>query len=98
MALRSPPAQEFFHAPPEFLCATRERARVVLPVGPRVQTATLLRFARAMRDHGHAVQMARLGYDRLYAFDCFARAHASPDAALRADALELFAAFERARG
>lgn len=95
MALRSPRTDEFFHAPPEFLCAARADARVQLPMGARVKTATLLRFARAMARQGHAVQMARLGYDRLYALDCFARAHASPDDVLRADALELFAAFER---
>jgi hypothetical protein len=41
------------------------------------------------------VQPARLGYDRLYAFECFARAHACNDDALRALAVELFAAFER---
>jgi hypothetical protein len=95
MALRAPHTDEFFHAPPEFLCAARAKARVHLPLGARVKTATLMRFARAMAGQGHAVQMARLGYDRLYAIDCFARAHASPDAALRADAVELFAAFER---
>jgi hypothetical protein len=95
MALRSPRTDEFFHAPPEFLCEVRGEARVHLPVGGRVKTATLARFARAMASQGHRVQMARLGYDRLYALDCFARAHASPDAALRADALELFAAFEK---
>lgn len=95
MSLRAPRTDEFFHAPPEFLCGARGRARVRLPVGGRVKTATLLRFAGAMAAAGQPLQMARLGYDRLYALDCFARAHASPDAALRADALELFAAFER---
>lgn len=95
MAQRAPLTDEFFHAPPEFLCAARAAARVHLPLGGRVKTATLRRFARAMAAQGHAVQMARLGYDRLYALGCFARAHTSPNAALRADALELFAAFER---
>lgn len=95
MSPRAPHTDEFFHAPPEFLCAARADVRVQLPVGGRVKTTTLNRFARAMAHQGQAVQMARLGYDRLYALDCFARAHASPDHVLRADALELFAAFER---
>jgi len=95
MSPRAPHTDEFFHAPPEFLCNARAAVRVRLPVAGRVKTATLQRFARAMAAHGDVVQMARLGYDRLYALDCLARAHAGPDAALRADALELFAAFER---
>lgn len=40
------------------------------------------------------MQLARKGYDRLYAIDCLALAHASADEALRADALRLFCAFE----
>lgn len=93
--LRQPPSAELFHAPPEFLCALDGTEVVALPLGASVRAAALREFVRRLRAQGHAVQPARLGYDRLYAFDCFSLAHACDDAALRALALELFAAFER---
>lgn len=92
--LRQPRTPDLFHAPPEFLCAGSRAKTVALPLGGRVRPATLRRFVRAMATQGLPVQAARLGYDRLYAFECFARAHACEDAALRSLALELFAAFE----
>ena len=92
---RAPKTADLFHAPPEFLHAADAAANVALPIGGCVKPATLRAFVRAMRVQGITVQPARLGYDRLYAFDCFARAHASTDDALRALAVELFAAFER---
>jgi len=90
---RAPKTADLFHAPPEFLCEREDAA--ALPLGGRVRTATLRAFVRAMAAQGLNVQAARLGYDRLYASDCFARAHASQDAALRALALELLEAFDR---
>jgi len=92
--LRQPRTPDLFHAPPEFLCAGARQKSVSLPLGGSVRPAALRRFVRAMAAHGQAVQAARLGYDRLYAFECFARAHACEDEALRALALELFAAFD----
>jgi hypothetical protein len=92
---RAPKTVDLFHAPPEFLCEKERAAVVTLPAAGRVRLATLRAFVRAMAAQGCAVQAARLGYDRLYAFECFARAHACNDDALRALALELFAAFER---
>lgn len=92
--LRAPRHQEPFHAPPEFLCAGDAELSTTLPLGGCVRPATMRRFVRAMAAQGLPVQAARLGYDRLYAFECFARAHACEDAALRSLALELFAAFE----
>ena len=92
--LREPCSVEFFHAPPEFLCARAERVQVRLPLGGQVDPLLLHRFASRMAVRGHAVQLARMGYDRLYAIDCLALAHASADEALRADALRLFCAFE----
>ena len=68
---------------------------MALPLGGQVSPALLRRFARAMAVQGAPVQLARLGYDRLYAFECLARAHACEDEALRAMALRLFDAFER---
>jgi hypothetical protein len=92
---RAPKTADLFHAPPEFLCAQESAALVALPMAGRVRLATLRTFVRAMAAQGCPVQAARLGYDRLYAFECFARAHACNDDALRTLALELFAAFER---
>ena len=93
--LREPRTTEFFHAPPDFLCGGEAVERVRLPIGARVDLDLLRGFARRMAVRGHAVQLARIGYDRLYAFECLARAHACDDEALRAMALRLFAAFER---
>jgi hypothetical protein len=90
--LRAPKTADLFHAPPEFLCD--QSSSVALPLGGRVRTQTLRAFVRAMAGQGLKVQAARLGYDRLYACDCLAVAHASGDARLRALALELFDAFE----
>jgi hypothetical protein len=92
---RAPKTADLFHAPPEFLRANDAAAPVALPIGGCIKPATLRAFVRAMASQGIAVQPARLGYDRLYAFDCFARAHASTDDASRALAVELFTAFER---
>lgn len=92
---RAPKTADLFHAPPEFLRANDAAAPVALPIGGCIKPATLRAFVRAMASQGITVQPARLGYDRLYAFDCFARAHASTDDALRALAVELFGAFER---
>ncbi len=91
--LRAPKTADLFHAPPEFLCDRGET--VALPLGGRVRTRSLRAFLRAMARQGVKVQAARLGYDRRYAFECFAAAHASDDARLRALALELFDAFGR---
>jgi hypothetical protein len=92
---RAPKTADLFHAPPEFLHAGDAAAPVALPIGGCVKPATVRAFVRAMQAQGIAVQPARLGYDRLYAFDCFARAHACNDETLRALAVEMFAAFER---
>jgi hypothetical protein len=92
---RAPKTADPFHAPPEFLRANDAAAPVALPLGGRVKPATLRAFVRAMAAQGLAVQAARLGFDRLYAFECLARAHACNDDTLRALAVELFAAFER---
>jgi hypothetical protein len=92
--LREPRLDEPFRAPPEFLCGREGSPAVELPLGGRVKPAQVHRFVRAMARHGQPVQAARLGYDRLYACECFARAHASHDGDLRALALELFNAFE----
>jgi hypothetical protein len=93
--LREPRSTDLFHAPPDFLCADASVERVQLPIGATVAPDLLRVFARRMAVRGHTVQLARIGYDRLYAFECLARAHACDDEALRAMALRLFAALER---
>jgi hypothetical protein len=95
--LRQPRTPELFHAPPEFLCAGPGAKTVALPLGGQVSPALLRRFARLMAKQAAPVQLARMGYDRLYAFECLARAHACDDEALRGIALRLFDAFERIR-
>ena len=92
--LREPLVHEHFHAPPEFLCASASQSTVRLPLGAQVRPQSLRQFVRLMAAEGQPLQPARLGYDSHYAFEAFARAHASQHAALRATALELFAAFE----
>ena len=93
--VRAPKTNDPFHAPPEFLCPERGERCVMLPAAGPVKTTTLHAFVRAMAEQGEPLQAARLGYDRVYALDCIARAHACADDALRALAMELFAAFER---
>jgi hypothetical protein len=55
----------------------------------------LLRFKTLMKNEGQAVQVARMCYDRLYACDRIALAHASASDPLRRLALELFQAYHR---
>jgi len=96
--LRAPKPHDLFHAPPEFLCVGVRAALVDLPLGGRVRPRALRAFVDAMAARGQSVQAARLGYDRLYALECLARAHASDDGRLRALAVELFDAFAHSRG
>jgi hypothetical protein len=91
--LREPDSHDLFHAPPEYLCVGARTDLVDLPLGGRVRPRSLRAFVAAMAEWGQPVQAARLGYDRRYAFERLARAHTSDDAALRALAVELFAAF-----
>ena len=92
---REPRCVDYFHAPPEFLCAGALCTEVALPLGGCVDPLLMRRFARRMAVRGQAVQLARMGYDRIYAITCLAQAHACADEALRVDAMRLFAAFER---
>ena len=53
---------------------------------------TLQQFRELMASHGHVVQVARMCFDRLYAYERIALAHAHGDEALRELALQLFQA------
>lgn len=55
----------------------------------------LLRFKSMMALEGQTVHLARLCYDKLYAYERIAAAHASGDGALRRLALELFQIYHR---
>jgi hypothetical protein len=55
----------------------------------------LLRFKSMMALEGQTVHLARLCYDKLYAYERIAAAHASSDDNLRRLALELFQIYHR---
>ena len=55
----------------------------------------LLRFKSMMAHEGQTVHLARLCYDKLYAYERIAAAHASSDENLRRLALELFQIYHR---
>ncbi len=55
----------------------------------------LLRFKSMMAVEGQSVHLARLCYDKLYAYERIAAAHASSDDNLRRLALELFQIYHR---
>ena len=55
----------------------------------------LLRFKSMMAVEGHTVHLARLCYDKLYAYERIATAHACSDEGLRRLALELFQIYHR---
>lgn len=66
---------------------------VSLPLGAAGGEASLhalQRFHVLMAAEGHPVQMTRMCFDRLYAYERIALAHASNDEALRQLALQLF--------
>ena len=64
-------------------------------VGP-VALSDLHCFQALMADEGEQLQPTRMLYDRLYAFECLARAHACANPGLRALALRLFSDYQRA--
>jgi len=73
------------------------QAQAVLPAlvpGACLQRAELLRFGQAMQALGRPVQVQRMRYDRMYAFSCLGQAHALGDAALRDQAMALFARYQ----
>lgn len=66
------------------------------PAGPacgQLGVGALLQFRLLMAQEGQSVQVARMAYDRLYAYDRIAAAHACAHDPLRRLALELFQAY-----
>lgn len=66
------------------------------PLAGPVDGAELQRFAQLMAQQNIALQATRMLYDRQYAFDRLAQAHASADEALRELAQRMFQRFEQA--
>ncbi len=65
------------------------------PSGLELGMGALMRFKSMMAAEGQDVQLARMCWDRLYAYERFAAAHAGSDESLRALALELFQIYHR---
>lgn len=66
------------------------------PLAGPVALSDLHCFQALMADEGEQLQPTRMLYDRLYAFECLARAHACSNPGLRALALRLFSDYQRA--
>jgi len=65
------------------------------PTGLELGMGALMRFKSLMALEGHDVQLARMCYDRLYAYERFALAHAGGTDALKRLSLELFQIYHR---
>ncbi|HSI47297.1 MAG TPA: hypothetical protein VLA61_03435 [Ideonella sp.] len=70
-------------------------AELSRPVVADVGMGTLLRFKSLMAIEGQTVHVARMCYDRQYAFERIANAHTSAFDPLRRVALALFQAYHR---
>jgi len=69
-----------------------------LPVGTALDMGALLRFKSLMALDAEPVSLARMCYDRLYAYERIAAAHASGRDPLKRLALELFQIYHRREG
>lgn len=82
-------------APPLGAHLLADEAGAPLPLGVAGGGAgmqALQQFRTLMATQGHGVQVARMCFDRLYAYERIALAHAGSDPALRELALQLFQA------
>lgn len=66
------------------------------PIAGPVDAGDLQRFQALMAQEGLALQPTRLLYDRLYACERLAQAHASANAALRELAMRMFNSYQQA--
>lgn len=103
---RAPAPLEFFDArqgDPRYLAALdagllpQQHLEIGLTVAGAADGQDLQRFAELMAQQGLPLQPTRMIYDRLYAFERLAQAHASGDEALQQQALRIFDAYQ-ARG
>lgn len=84
--------------PPELLPQASALPQLLpeCPIAGPASMADLLRFAALMAVEGLPTQAARMLYDRHYAFDRLAEAHACEGRTLRALAEDLFDRYQRA--
>ncbi|MDT8998441.1 hypothetical protein RQP53_04030 [Paucibacter sp. APW11] len=103
---RAPAPLEFFdarHGDPRYLAALdagllpQQHVEIGLTVSGAVEGGELQRFAELMQLERLPLQPTRMIYDRLYAFERLAAAHASANPDLQAQALQLFDSYQ-ARG
>ena len=93
-----PQVTELEELPPEFSVEhlwPGLGARRMLPAGVQLSVEALQDFKALMMLDGWPVQLARMCYDRLYAYERIAQAHASANDELRRVALQLFQAYHR---
>ncbi|TDM09470.1 MAG: hypothetical protein C4K60_09460 [Ideonella sp. MAG2] len=64
-------------------------------VADELGMGALLRFRSLMVQQGQTVQVARMCFDKIYAYERIASAHATESEPLRRLALELFQAYHR---
>jgi hypothetical protein len=82
-------------APKEATVAPRNAPQPPRATAEDLGMGALLRFRSMMVAEGQSVQLARMCFDRLYAYERIAAAHASASDPLRRLALELFQAYHR---
>ncbi|MCA6214931.1 hypothetical protein KGA65_00080 [Ideonella sp. B7] len=85
-------AEVLAHRPAEARPSAR---RALPPSSADIDMGALLRFKSMMALEHQPVQVARMCYDRRYAYERIATAHASARDPLRRLALELFQAYHR---
>ncbi|UUX95426.1 hypothetical protein [Aquabacterium sp. J223] len=96
-----PQVIELTDLPPEFVLATWGDGPVpgprlrALPTAAHVDFPLLVTFKQQMEAEGWPVSLARMCYDRLYAYERIAQAHASAADDLRRSALQLFQLIHR---
>jgi hypothetical protein len=96
-----PQVTELDELPPEFTVDTlwpglaQRRSLAGHGADGHLDVALLQEFKLLMGLEGWPVQIARMCYDRLYAYERIAQAHASANSALRQVALQLFHAYHR---
>ena len=88
------PDRQAQHATALFADPQLSAGRTV-PIGLEIGMGALLHFKSMMALDGQTVQVARMCYDRHYAYERIACAHGSSSDPLRRLALELFQTFHR---
>lgn len=88
----APTLPDFSHSAP----VQPDLSGLGLTIAGAVEMSDLLDFQRLMLTEGQTLQPTRMLYDRLYAFERLALAHASASSVLREKALQLFQRYQQA--